>query len=1120
MRNLKKSIILLYILCCIFFVPSTLKAQLDTAILKEFIFIPANYLGVSTCPKGSSNPGNTFSVYGNGPGPFLEMIIDYDKNKADTIVTLGGPSQNIITKKWNKPGTYKMTVTVNSYSAQPFSPSTFVSSAKDSMIITFTTGPTAYFSLTDTIVCTSGDTIFFTDLSIDGGNPSLTWNWNFNDNAKSTLQNPSHTYTIPGTYQVSLVVKDGNGCKGSLSKKVIVTSDSNLVNTSYVAGCPCNEISFMAGGTAVKWDWSFGDDNNSNVQNPNKTYSEPGLFNVSLIGYDANGCSYEEFLNVDVCNSSQVIKTDSKSDYNWYFNGDGTDQIGLSFDDDSLYPAVLNDGKISSIYGSSATVSDSKTGALLFYTDGNNIYDKNHNIMPGGNNLADIEGFHGVLVVPMPCNINQYYVFSFDGTLNKLFYSIVDLSVGVAGQVISSNNYLTNALAGAVGTENIYSPRESYWIVVPVTNTNWNSYRLDENGISLVQTYVATNKFYGGTNPLVEFSNSGRTIAYFASSGFSLIDFELLTGNFVNERYIPTTAITPSGGQNDRVFTIRSALCFSPNNTKLYLTAAYQSVIGGFTKNYGSILLQYDLSSLNVKESEIVIFDNNYGSYDHSDMHLGPDNRIYLSRSNGAGATLTNTVSRINEPNKLGLACNFELSAISLGTKHMNTIATGFQNMVKLIPRVYNTSAFTLDSTLKCPTVNNQTFINLSSLNFPVRDSIMCAFPFIPDSITYSWDFGDGNTAEYYAISSQVNNLVNPTNTYADSGNYVVRLIVSSNFTCYRDTAYMNLFIDPIRQVSFSSDTVCEGNTTNFTIKLQNVDSVQNYSWTGSFTDNTVNPTVIMPTGLYTEILTITDTAGCTASDTNNFMVRSLPQAIDTNYTICRGITLNLHAGIGDSFLWTPNTYIADSALTNPTVNADSNITYQVIVSSQYCGSDTGMQTIMVNQLPQIKTIEDTSITLGESIRLNTSGGLTYVWSPSTYLDNSNIANPTSFSLTSIVYEVTGTDANGCSAKDTVFVTVEVKEDFYLPNAFSPNGENTNDEFKVQGLVGEKTFLLKIYDRWGNKVFESKDKNIAWDGTHFTSGEKAGGGVYVYMLNGEFLNGIPFERKGNVSLIR
>ncbi|NSW46348.1 MAG: gliding motility-associated C-terminal domain-containing protein, partial [Bacteroidales bacterium] len=160
----------------------------------------------------------------------------------------------------------------------------------------------------------------------------------------------------------------------------------------------------------------------------------------------------------------------------------------------------------------------------------------------------------------------------------------------------------------------------------------------------------------------------------------------------------------------------------------------------------------------------------------------------------------------------------------------------------------------------------------------------------------------------------------------------------------------------------------------------------------------------------------------------------------------------------------------------------------------------------------------DTLIVIGNSTVLNATGADTYLWNPATALSCNDCANPTASPENTIQYCVIGSNTFGCA--DTACITITVDTDcgeLFIPLAFSPNGNGKNDTWKVQGRC-IKSIELYIYDRWGEKVFESFNQNDAWDGTF--NGKPLDTDVYVYMLTIKLRNGEEKVFKGNITLLR
>jgi gliding motility-associated-like protein len=172
-----------------------------------------------------------------------------------------------------------------------------------------------------------------------------------------------------------------------------------------------------------------------------------------------------------------------------------------------------------------------------------------------------------------------------------------------------------------------------------------------------------------------------------------------------------------------------------------------------------------------------------------------------------------------------------------------------------------------------------------------------------------------------------------------------------------------------------------------------------------------------------------------------------------------------------------------------------------------------------------ITVLPDSSmIPLGGNVRLSTvitttaNANVSYVWEPSYALSCDDCASPVASPLYTTVYTVEMTDANGCKTSTEAVVDVNEKTKlYYIPNAFSPNGDGYNDVFYVYGKA-VSTLKIIVFDRWGEKVFESNDLNFGWNGVH--KGVLMPPGVFVYYAEISFENGDKVEEKGSVTLLR
>ncbi|MCB0581147.1 MAG: gliding motility-associated C-terminal domain-containing protein, partial [Phaeodactylibacter sp.] len=160
----------------------------------------------------------------------------------------------------------------------------------------------------------------------------------------------------------------------------------------------------------------------------------------------------------------------------------------------------------------------------------------------------------------------------------------------------------------------------------------------------------------------------------------------------------------------------------------------------------------------------------------------------------------------------------------------------------------------------------------------------------------------------------------------------------------------------------------------------------------------------------------------------------------------------------------------------------------------------------------------DETLKLGDSLRLVPdiagAGELSYHWSPPIGLSCADCREPVAAPLESTLYRLQVTDQNGCTAVDDILVLVDQSALFYIPNAFSPNGDGRNDRLLIYpGPAVERILLFRVFSRWGELVFEEKDaapgEQAGWDGTF--NGQRMAGGVYVYYAEAGLKDGRSVE---------
>ena len=159
---------------------------------------------------------------------------------------------------------------------------------------------------------------------------------------------------------------------------------------------------------------------------------------------------------------------------------------------------------------------------------------------------------------------------------------------------------------------------------------------------------------------------------------------------------------------------------------------------------------------------------------------------------------------------------------------------------------------------------------------------------------------------------------------------------------------------------------------------------------------------------------------------------------------------------------------------------------------------------------------------LSTTLHVTHTSGATYLWTPSNTLSSSTSPDPTAGPSITTTYYVVMTDQWGCTKTDSVtiyVIEIDCMEPYiYVPNAFTPNGDGKNDLLFVRGEKQIENLKFSIFDRWGEKVFETDNKHIPWDGIY--NGKMCQPGVFVYYLEATCYNRKTFTKQGNITLIR
>lgn len=161
----------------------------------------------------------------------------------------------------------------------------------------------------------------------------------------------------------------------------------------------------------------------------------------------------------------------------------------------------------------------------------------------------------------------------------------------------------------------------------------------------------------------------------------------------------------------------------------------------------------------------------------------------------------------------------------------------------------------------------------------------------------------------------------------------------------------------------------------------------------------------------------------------------------------------------------------------------------------------------------------DTFAVIGQPIRLHATGGVNYSWQPAEFFDNPSSANPlVTIQNDSSKFIVTVKDIAGCIGYDEILITAYTAQTYFVPKAFSPNGDGRNEIFKPVAIGIQSTDYFRVFNRYGQIIFETGQRLDGWDGTY--KGKKQLPGTYVWDIKGKTFSGRVIEKKGTVVLVR
>lgn len=420
----------------------------------------------------------------------------------------------------------------------------------------------------------------------------------------------------------------------------------------------------------------------------------------------------------------------------------------------------------------------------------------------------------------------------------------------------------------------------------------------------------------------------------------------------------------------------------------------------------------------------------------------------------------------------------------------------------------------------------------IPNAEFTANNTIGCA-PFTvtfdnfsTDSDSYLWDFGNGDTTSI---------IFEPTVTFDTAGTYQVYLYVTDSICLLTDSALLTIIVYDSLELTVTPDQeLCEPIELDFTAFTNGTATEFIWSSNASFTD-TLNANLsdsvltITPSGTVTYYVMVSN-GGCSLVDSVTVEFISSSLILSGNISICVGestviTATNTNPNVTFTYVWSPDSILVSSP-TGTSVTANPSISQYLFVTASVSNGCVVEDSILISvgSIPSGSVVASASeyvVPAGQTVTLfGQPGGLSYQWVPDAGLSSPTTQNTDAFIEETTLYTLFVTDGI-CTRSDTVLVKVYAfvcaEPYLFIPNAFSPNGDGDNDVLYVRGPA-IKEMVFRVYDRWGELVFESFDRGTGWDGTF--RGKMMDPDTYDYYLKAICIDDQESIIKGNVTLLR
>lgn len=1042
-------------------------------------------------------------------------IQSYDWNWGDN--TTHGTLQTM-SHTFTDTGTFKVVLTVTT---------TKGCIARDTVEVRVGMPPVIDFTASPLHICIRGY-VQFTNLTTG---PVDTWKWKFGEGSESAAKDPKFQYLWPDTMDVTLIATY-KGCSASLIKPnyIIVDSPKSLFTVERFCDSPLKIRFHNTSFGHTSYRWLFGDPSNSfstNDNDPIFRYPSSGTYNVKLVTFSSrSGCSDTSTVPVEINNRTMTLTANDTA----VCNGDSVTYTANMIGRTALaYEFYLDNVYIGTSMGSirypvsGPGFHKMKMIAIDIFGCSDSIVKNNWIFV--SKPTASFSGSPLKGCIPFTTNFSDYStVTSGANIVSRIWNYGVGGNTTVTG-TSSSYNYNTRGyfdvkliVVDNVGCTDTMTKTQYVLASKPTAAFNHKDTACINEMLSFVNTTSnITSAAWafgdGGTSTL-----SSPQHSYTATGSYDvrLIVTDTLgcRDTLLKPKAVNITKPYPSFTMTDSV-AVCPPLLVKFTSTSTNASQLYWSMGLGNTSTSPTPSEYYTTRG---KFKVVLVATDPHGCKDSAISYvrmLGYDGAFDYTPLIGCKPLDVNFNAIISNVAKL--AWDFDDGTVVNSTSP--TISHRYDRPGAYVPRVI------FEDAKGCKSLSNGLdTIRVDAVLPGFKADAPCQYSnvtLLDTSYSYfsvinywKWTFDDGSTLA----------AKNPTHFYGPPGKYPVKLVVKNSRGCI-DSVTQDLEIFPLPNINAGPDTtICLGDTAQL-----NANGGISYIWNTTPYLSCLNCASPMasPKDYFSFVVRGKDINNCVNIDTVVVKIKTKVVAtVGPDKDMCLKDTAQLFVNGGRTYVWSPANGLDNPTSRTPIASPGATTKYKVITYEGRCIPDTDYVNIKIFPLPDVTASGAATIIAGNSTILNANGNLIkhFAWEPAESLNCSDCPDPTASPKKTTEYTVKVYTDFGCVDSDKVTIKVLCDESqLFIPNTFTPNGDGQNDVFYPRGTGLDKVRAFRIYNRWGEVVFERtgmplNDATYAWDGTY--KGAVLSPDVFIYVVEALCESGEIMTIKGDVTLIR